>query len=99
MGLAVLSDDSIEIYDYYLWTVYGVDDNGDSQFMYYKSRFKEDELIETRKVKEAFSEEEVIENDKTPEEMFKKGALYKHTFIKDNNGNYYWYNSVRIKEN
>ncbi len=28
---------------------------------------------------------------------FSKGALYKHTFKKDNQGNYYWYSSERVE--
>lgn len=67
-------EDSIEIYDRYLWIEYDV--NGD---VYYKSRFNKNEKL-----------------DSTNKD-FSKGALYKHTFKKDNNGNYYWYSSERVE--
>ncbi len=70
----VENEDSIEIYDRYIWT--RVTPDGES---YYKSRFNEKELINSK------------------DKDFSKGALYKHTFKKDKDGNYYWYSSERVE--
>lgn len=67
-------EDSIEIYDRYLWIEYEIEQN-----TYYKSHLNKSEKIDTT------------------EKDFSKGALYKHTFKKDDQGNYYWYSSVRVE--
>lgn len=74
--------DRIELYDRYVW-VDLADNNG---FDYYKSRFNKELIANVPEYNE--------DND---DEYLDKGALYKHIFKKDSNGNYYWYSSERVE--
>ena len=74
--------DRIELYDRYVW-VDLADNNG---FDYYKSRFNKELIVNVPEYNE--------DND---DEYLDKGALYKHIFKKDSNGNYYWYSSERVE--
>lgn len=74
--------DRIELYDRYVW-VDLADNNG---FDYYKSRFNKELIANVSEYNE--------DNDA---EYLDKGALYKHVFKKDSDGNYYWYSSERVE--
>lgn len=90
--------DSIEIYDRYVWVE--VENNLDYyENIYYKSRLKEDKFASETFDYEMLKEEKRtnLENKELKDEIFKQGALYKHIFKKDKNGNYYWYSSERVE--
>ncbi len=90
--------DSIEIYDRYVWVE--VKDGFENYVnTYYKSRLKEDKFAsETYNYRKYEGEVGLnLEKPELKDEIFKQGALYKHVFKKDKNGNYYWYSSERIE--
>lgn len=82
--------DSIEIYDCYVWVE--VEDN----LNYYENIYYKTWLIEDKFASETY--DYLMLNDKKgtnlektelKDDIFKQGALYKHSFKKDKNDNYY----------
>ena len=72
----------IELYDRYIWADLA---DGDG-FDFSKSRFDKELIVNVPEY-----------SDEILSEYLDEGALYKHIFKKDANGNYYWFSSERVE--